>query len=235
EVETPGDVMDAVLADPTAIGVIPIGSLDPRVRALTVAGVDPYGAPPEQAPGLSRWVSGPDAAAVIEALGWPSEPSEDPVLFLATGELIPARCVSDRVAAVDEGYGATYDGTRDLITHADLAVSNWEPAVVDGDPTPCTPTFNLSTSPQAAQAAAEAGVDVALAVGNHMGDCWPGCGYQAAVLETVQHLRDAGLDVAGAGEDLATARTPVIREVDGVTFAILAYDDIAFQHYGATE
>ncbi|MCA9848292.1 MAG: CapA family protein, partial [Dehalococcoidia bacterium] len=44
-----------------------------------------------------------------------------------------------------------------------------------------------------------------------------------------------GLDVAGAGEDLATARTPVIREVDGVTFAILAYDDIAFQHYGATE
>ena len=235
EVDTPDEVMDAVLADPSAIGRIPSERLEPRVRALTVVGADPYGTPWDRGVGWSRWVSGPDADAVIEALGWRREPPEDPVLFLATGELIPARCVSDRVAAVEGGYGASYDGTRGLITHADLAVSNWEPAVVEGDPTPCTPTFNLSTSPQAAQAAADAGVDVALAVGNHMGDCWPGCGYQQAVLETVQHLRDAGLDVAGAGADLATARTPVIREVDGVTFAILAYDDIAFQHYGATE
>ncbi len=235
EVGTPDAVIEAVLADPTSIGRIPLDALEPRVRALTIGGVDPYWAPSERVPGVSRWVSGPDTAAVAEALGWPVETASDPALLLATGELIPARCVSDRVAGVEGGYGATYDGTRDLLRAADLAISHWEPAVVEGAPTPCTPTFNLSTSPEAARAAAEAGVDVALAVGNHMGDCWPGCGYEAAVLETVGHIREAGIEVAGAGADLDEARAPVVREAGGVTFAILAYDDIAFQHYGATE
>jgi hypothetical protein len=235
EVDAPDEVLDIVASDITAIGIVPAESLDLRVRALTTPGVDPYGTSWDRNVGHVLWVVGPDAEQVARDLGWPTEPREDPVRFVATGELIPARCVSDRVATIEGGYGTSYDGTRDLLQYADLAMSHWEPAVIEGVPTPCTPTFNLSTRPEAAQAAADAGIDVALAIGNHMGDCWPGCGYQAAVLETVSHLEAAGLVTVGAGEDLEVAREPAIVERDGVTFAFLGYDDIAYQHYGATE
>lgn len=236
EVDTADEVIDLVATDPTAIGLVPVDALDPRVRALTSPGFDPY-QHAAGALGRTRWITGPEREAVARALGWPTEPTElpeDPVRLLATGELIPARCVSDRVATVEGGYDVSYDGTRALIESADLALSHWEPAVIDGAPTPCTPTFNLSTRPEAAEAAARAGIDVALAVGNHVGDCWPGCGYQAAVLETVAHLEAAGLTVAGAGADLQAARAPALVERDDITFAFLGYDDIAFQHYGAT-
>ncbi|MGE3961500.1 MAG: CapA family protein [Dehalococcoidia bacterium] len=228
------EVIGAVATRPDALGVIPAEELTPEVRALVVAGFDPYRDAPDANPLAEyRRADGPLAGEVREVIAG-AVPPEEPVLFLATGELIPARCVSDRVAGLEEGYGTTYDGTRDLIAGADLVVAHWEPAVIEGPPTPCTPTFNLSTRPEAARAAAEAGVDVALAVGNHVGDCWPGCAYQSAVIETVAHLEAAGLLTVGAGPDLAAAREPVIVQVDGVTFAILAYDDIAFQHYGAT-
>lgn len=234
EVDTTAQVMDYVLADLTAIGIVTLDALEPRVRALTATQIDPYQSW-ERGLGAPLWIDGPDAQAVADALGWPTEPREDPVRFVATGELIPARCVSDRIATIEGGYGASYDGTRDLLQYADLVMSHWEPAVIEGVPTPCTPTFNLSTRPEAAQAAADAGIDVALAIGNHMGDCWPGCGYQDAVLETVRHLEAAGLVTVGAGENLQAAREPTIVERDGVTFAFLGYDDIAYQHYGATE
>jgi len=234
ETATPAEVMDYVLADPTAIGIVPVEALEPRVRALTWHLFDPYRDPPEENPLADmRWIVGPDAEAVATALGWDAD-GTNPASLLATGELIPARCVSDRVASLDGGYDASYDGTRALIEAADLAMAHWEPAIIDGVPTPCTPTFNLSTRPAAAEAAQRAGIDVALAVGNHVGDCWPGCGYQAAVQETVRHLEAAKLLTVGAGEDIEAARQPGIIERDGVTFAFLGYDDIAFQHYGAT-
>ena len=53
--------------------------------------------------------------------------------------------------------------------------------------------------------------------------------------QTRAHLEAAGLAVTGAGDTLAEAREPAILTVDGVTFAFLGYDQIAWQHYGARE
>lgn len=232
------EVMERVAGDLEVVGLVPVRDLDLRVRALTVDGFDPYRDPADANPlATLLWVHGPAAEEIATALRGTAGALEalDPVGFLATGELIPARCVTDVVAGLEGGYGAIFDATRDLISAADLAMSHWEPAIIEGTPTPCTPTFNLSTQPEAAQAAREAGIDVALAVGNHLGDCWPGCGYQDAVTESLQHLEAAGLATVGAGADLEAARRPHVVEVDGVTFAFLAYDDISFEHYGATE
>ncbi len=231
-------VLAAVVENPGTVGLVDARLLDPRVRALTIEGWDPYRDPASAAPlAEARWIEAPspeEAEAVAAVLGWEGEP-HDPVGFLATGELIPARCVQERLSDHERGFDAMFEGTRDRIEAADLAMAHWEPSIVDAEATPCTATFNMSTLPEAADATARAGVDVALAVGNHMGDCWSGCAYPDAALETVEHLLAAGLLVTGAGEDLGAARTPVVTEVQGVRFAFLGYDEIAAEHYGATD
>ena len=227
-------LLDEVAGGQSIIGLVPAAALDRRVRALTVDGHDPYRDPWSASPFVdARAVTGPNAESVTAALGRTERALADPVGFLATGELIPARCVTARMADLEGGYDVIFDGTRDLIGAADLAMAHWEPAIVDDTPTPCTPTFNMSTLPEAAHAADRAGIDVALAVGNHVGDCWTGCSYIAAVQQTVDHLHDAGLVVAGAGDTLDEARQPALVTVDGITFAFLGYDEIAWAHYGA--
>ncbi|MDA1010462.1 MAG: CapA family protein, partial [Chloroflexi bacterium] len=164
----PAAVIAEVAATPGLAGLVSMEELDPRVRALTIGGHDPYRDPWSDSPLLDRrTVAGPHAEAVAVALGWTAAMLPDPVGFLATGELIAARCVTDRVARLEARYDAIFDGTRHLLGAADLAMAHWEPAIVDDTPTPCTRTFNMSTRPEAAAAAARAGIDVALAVGNH--------------------------------------------------------------------
>jgi poly-gamma-glutamate capsule biosynthesis protein CapA/YwtB (metallophosphatase superfamily) len=226
-----------VAAEPGAVGLVPYEAPVLDVLALTVDGHDPYRDPAGTAPLADRrWViAGPDgdAARLAALAGWTTAPTYDPAGIVATGEHIPARCVQATLARV--GYEAMFEGVRDLVTRADYAIAPWEPSIVDTEPTPCVLTFNLQAAPEAAAAAASAGFDLAFTVGNHLGDCWMACSAPEAVLSTLRTLQAAGLATVGAGEDLADARAQHLEEVDGVTFAFLAYDDIAGKFYGATD
>ena len=69
----------------------------------------------------------------------------------------------------------------------------------------------------AARHFAEAGYDVISFAGNHCMDWGP-----EGLNDTLAHLGAAGLDVVGVGQNIAQARRPVIREVNGVRVAFLA-------------
>ena len=134
-------VIDEVADNESVVGLIPASELTASVRALTIAGHDPYRDPWMSSPLLDlRTVAGPDADAVVRALGWDTTSLPDPIGFLATGELIPARCVSERVAALAEGYDAIFDGTRDLIGAADIAIAHWPSATTSGTAGPAART-----------------------------------------------------------------------------------------------
>ncbi|MEX1023139.1 MAG: CapA family protein, partial [Dehalococcoidia bacterium] len=230
-----------------AVGVVAVDDLDASVRALTVGGYDPYRDPAGDnplaetrtvAPTGTRSADAPaiDAKDIARVLGWDA-PRLDPAGLLASGEAIPVRCSHSAALAHERGFDAMFDATREVIAAADVAVVPWEPALNEGDVTPCERSFHLVASPATAAAAADAGFDVALAAGNHVGDCVEtaeACDQGAAVLATLEHLRAAGLLVAGAGADLDEARAPAVLTADGVTFAFLAYDDIAREFLGAT-
>jgi len=75
-----------------------------------------------------------------------------------------------------------------------------------------------------------AGIDVVSFAGNHCMDWGPeGLG------DTIENLQAAGLDVVGVGANIAEARRPIFRDVNGVRLAFLAYSSILPEAYWATD
>lgn len=79
-----------------------------------------------------------------------------------------------------------------------------------------------------AAALADAGFSVVSFAGNHCLDWGPD-----GLFDTVDHLRAAGLEVVGVGQDIARARQPVIVTRHGIRVGFLAYSSILPAHYWA--
>ncbi len=233
------ELLAYIAATPGALALVPSEAMRLGVLALTVDGHDPYRDPAARSPlRLERWVrlSERAAAAGFTAstfAGGMAGLRFDPVGVTVTGELIPARCTDAALAEIGD-FGAMFDGTRDLLLAADIAVVPLEVALTDlSPPTPCTPTFVLQGRAEAVDAIAEAGIDIMILAGNHAMDCWNGCPGGQALLDTLDRFDRAGVAHAGAAADIATARTATVVERDGVRFAFLGYDSIA-PWYAAT-
>lgn len=229
------EVVSRIASTAGAFALIQTQHLRLGVLALIVNGHDPYRDPGSESP-LRRlgWIPAPSTLsefsefqARIHAAPRPF----DPVGMVITGELIPVRCTNHVLAELDD-YDAMFNGVRDTIVAADLAVAPLEhPLVADRELTPCVKTVVFSGSHRAVSAMATAGLDVVFTIGNHMMDCWGGCDGAAALDETLDRLRNAGITTAGAGENLAAARAPAVISVGTgagpVSFAFLGYDFIA--------
>jgi len=86
----------------------------------------------------------------------------------------------------------------------------------------------MRTSPDVAGVLREAGFDVLSLAGNHAMD-YGG----AALVDSVAHLRAAGIATCGAGTDMGAARAPAVIERRGRSIAILAYNAILPHGYAA--
>ena len=228
-------VVDLVEQRPGAFALVRPQRLRLGVLGLTVNGHDPYRDPGAESPlRLLRWIPPPSSADQLPRFFSDFlriAPPFDPAGLLITGELIPVRCTNHVLAALGD-YDAMFDGVRDAVRAADLAVAPLElPLTANKELTPCVETVIFTGSYQAVPAMANAGLDVVLTIGNHMMDCWKGCSGVAALYETLARLRNAGMVTAGAGRNLHAARTPALVSVPTrqgpVSFAFLGYDIIA--------
>jgi poly-gamma-glutamate capsule biosynthesis protein CapA/YwtB (metallophosphatase superfamily) len=116
--------------------------------------------------------------------------------------------------------------------------------LLDGDLGFCQLECNLTTRgtrlPQArhthrstaaaAAAMKEAGFSIVSFAGNHCMDWGP-----EGLLDSIDNLRNAGLQVVGVGPDIRAARSPVFSEVRGVRTAFLAYSSILPEAYWADD
>jgi poly-gamma-glutamate synthesis protein (capsule biosynthesis protein) len=161
-------------------------------------------------------------------------PTPVPVTTLVfTGDIIPARCSYAAMQARGD-YTAAFAPLRDTLAGADITVGTLDSTISNAAvPIGCTPTFNLAGPAAFIDALTFAGFDVISHAANHIRDCGnANCG-NAAMLETGEILRAAGIAMTGSGTDLAAARVPAVVERNGVRFAFLAYDDIASYYHAA--
>jgi len=140
-------------------------------------------------------------------------------LIYATGDLAPDR----------DDVDACFAATAPLLHQAELVFGQLETSFASRGVRLPQARHAVLARPEGAAALARAGFDVISFAGNHCLD-WG----NEAFAETLSHLRAAGLDVIGAGENIAAARTPSIRRLaDGTRVAFLAYCSILPQGYWA--
>jgi len=184
----------------------------------------------------------PDKTPVSTAVSTPStEASVTPGAVKATiaavGDvMVMSTQINDAKSGDSYDFNPDFDLIRPYIQKADIAVANLETPVagndagysVSGTPMPDGKTglsyFNAPT--QILDALKEAGFDVLGTANNHALDKDKG-----GLESTIRNIRAAGLEQTGTNLQ-GEGRRSVIKEANGIKFAILAYTEGTNQHSG---
>lgn len=148
------------------------------------------------------------------------------ITLLATGDNIPSR----------EDYDTLYCHVAPLLKNADITFGQVETVLIDKSIEDLYPyvasqaRMPCSSDPEVAPGMKRNGFDIVSFASNHALDYG-----RVHFLNTIQYLRDAGLEVIGAGENEEDARRYSIIERDGTKIAFLGYCTILPQDYWAQE
>lgn len=145
--------------------------------------------------------------------------------IVATGDVNLGGRVGDLIAS----HGAHYPWTEvaEALRRADLAVVNLE-CTISRRGAPLAKEFTFRGDPASLGAMAEAGVDVAGLGNNHAADFG-----REALVDTVEHLRGAGIAPVGAGRDADEAYRPVVVERRGVRVGFVSATRVMPYHFAA--
>lgn len=142
-------------------------------------------------------------------------------IFLAVGDLAMDRDV----------YDESFAKTRHLLAGADITFGQIETSFASKGVRLPQARHAVLARPEGAAALGRAGFDVVSMAGNHVLD-WG----SEALLETKKNLGAAGVQVVGAGENIAEARRPALFALaDRTRVAVLAYSSILPHAYWADE
>ena len=155
---------------------------------------------------------------LIALFGAPCLSQAGPVSIVAVGDLLLGGSATESVQR--NGFDYPFRGTVDIIRAADIAMANLEAPLTDRGEKHPDKKFTFRVPPAAAANIKAAGFDLMTLANNHIGDYG-----EQGVLDTLAALDDAGLAYTGAGHDLKQARSAHAIELDGVTFAFLAYSN----------
>ncbi|MEO7665142.1 MAG: CapA family protein, partial [Candidatus Limnocylindrales bacterium] len=234
------------------LGFLVVDDIDPSVKALGWEGTFLFG--DERVASSDAWPL--QAEFQVGGGGEPSLPAPryDPATawtLVAGGDILLDRGVALAIKGAASGADFPFDGgtvkinsrckdcsprgwdlprsertgnagaVRALLQGADLAIANFE------NPAPDAFRFHsngtvFSANPALIAGLKDAGIDFVSLANNHIRDAGA-----KGILQTIDHLDGFGIAHAGAGANLAAARTPALLHAGGQTVAILGYDTIA--------
>ena len=168
----------------------------------------------------------PPSSPPPSALPTPT-PKATSVTIVAGGDVIGDRSI--RTIIANEGAKAVFKGIAGILTKADLAFVNLETPLTSGGDPQTWKDVVFRGDPRLAQGMADSGIDVVTMANNHAGDQG-----DSGLMDSIRHVRKAGIKVCGAGEDLAAARLPRFFTVDGVRVAFLGFTDVLPVGFPAT-
>ncbi len=235
---------EAMTVDSGILSVVPLEELSPGMVALAIDGVDiarGKGDPAEW-PFVERWrveARTPAGEGQLEDIRIALAAKLPEITrVVATGDILMSRCALAAIEATGDWGAALRGPVGEYLAAADLALGSLDGSIQDiAEPYGCIVMEfpNLTSPPEVIEALTLAGIDGVTIATNHIFDCAEGgCG-SGAMLRTIDLLNAAGIKTVGGGANLEEALAPAIFEVNGLTFGVLGFDDIAAEHIQATE
>jgi len=130
-----------------------------------------------------------------------------------------SRMVGEKIRTTGDPR-APFLKTVETLEQADITFCNLESPFYEEGP-PIEGEMVFGAAPETIEGLTYAGFDIVSLANNHFGNQGV-----AGMNFTLSHLNENGIEYAGAGENKAKAREPVIIERNGVKFAFLAYSDV---------
>lgn len=143
-------------------------------------------------------------------------PAESIRTMIVTGDIIPARSVNYKTLTYNNFHWA-YEPTADYLQDADITFVNLEAPILNDCPV-TNEGMIFCGDARHVQGLTFAGVDVVNLGNNHAGNHGVN-----GISETVAHLQTHGITAVGV------LNNPQYRDVRGMRFAFLGYDDIEVQ------
>ncbi|MBX3080301.1 MAG: CapA family protein [Anaerolineae bacterium] len=225
---THDEVLQAVLADKTKIGVVrwQTGGVWPHgIRPLRLNGAFPGETESVQefaSVMIARVTSDEDTQRLCAALeAW----SAAPIQIAATGDIMLGRTI-DTLAVNNNNPDYPFEKIAPLLASADLRIGNLE-CVISELGTAQYKAYAFRVGYWGIEALKNANFDLLTMGNNHALDFGP-----AAMLDTRERLNAAGIPTVGAGKNEAQARSPVILERNGLRIAFLGYANTPRERYG---
>jgi poly-gamma-glutamate capsule biosynthesis protein CapA/YwtB (metallophosphatase superfamily) len=158
-------------------------------------------------------------------------PTPPTIRLLFTGDINPGRCPA-QVALRHNDFTRPYHLVAEVLRAADLTIGSLDGSISDSSaPSPCPETMNLIGPARTVEGLTFAGFDVITVATNHAKDCgvlgW-NCD-DVTFRDSLRHLRAAGIQPVGGGENLAEALAPLIVEVQGVRFAFIGVTSVGME------
>lgn len=138
------------------------------------------------------------------------------VVITAVGDIMLAGRATATLSRT--GYDHPFAAVAPLLRRGDVTIGNLETPAASAGTEFRDKKFRFRADPAVIPALRRAGFTTLTLANNHILDYGPD-----AMLETIRRLERQGLGFAGAGPDLAAARTESIRTVNGRRVAVLAY------------
>jgi hypothetical protein len=241
------EIADHLVANPTAMALLPAGLVEPKVKALTVDGANLFG-PPEERERERAW---PFTARGAFPDEWRHDPAAIRTL-MSVGESCPDRGVAHAAITLGKGWEWVFGGGTAQYTaiypnpvpaghvgngfnivdavstgnegavwrrigSADVTVEDFECPVVNDWTVNEGVVFSID--PRVLGHMKEGGTDVVTLASNHLFDRG-----EASFLETLAHFDSAGILRTGAGADLDEALAPAVFDAGGLRFAVVGWN-----------
>jgi hypothetical protein len=150
-----------------------------------------------------------------------------PLVLDAVGDVTFGEQVGPAVSTHGGAY--PWKGVAGTLRAADITVGNLETSISTRG-VAVVKQYTFRGQPHALPAMAQlAGFDVLTLANNHTGDYGP-----AALLDTIRHVRAAGMKTIGAGANATLAMHPAVVEAGGLRIAFLGFSDINPLGFSAT-
>ncbi len=194
------------LEPPATVAILPVVSAPTRAPTATLTAIPSATLPPVPALNLA------DVFPSRSLAPFRLDPSRLRVV-IATGDVVPARSTDVAIRERKDDFLFPIAKTKDVLAAGDLTIADLEAALIKDCPYHDS-GFKMCGRPGFVQALTMAGVDIATMENNHISNY----GY-AGVVETRKHLENAA--IAWVNRD-----NPVMRDVRGLKFGILAFNGV---------